>query len=441
MNLWEPDFPHIDMEGKIRVLMEDPMFGNRRVSARSRGLALSVSCLVVALTSGCGPWPMYQGNAQRTGRSGADTSSTNGSVIWTSKVGDLGGKPVIGLGSDNKPVIYTGTSYWHARDFNFYALNMDGSLRWKFLTGSTNPSPAAVGLDKVIYFGSDDSYLYALNPDGTERWAYALPPCYLSPPPVPAIGNAPQNRGILAYDIYMKDSCGTVTVLTQNGTLEWMFNGFTDRSGSSLTPIALAPDGSVVGDYLFFGNDYQSGIYALTASGSLKWVYSAGFQWIHGLAIGADGTAYFHANPQFSATSNLYAVNPNGTLKWRSADLPISDGQFGSPGLAIGADGTIYLAEGGQGLWAIDPNNGNVKWSVLQALAFSTPVIGGDGTIFAGGSNPGGSFYAFHPDGSLRWILNSPCGISGSTPVIGSDATIYADGDDGNGSGQLCAIH
>ena len=55
-----------------------------------------------------------------------------------------------------------------------YALNPDGSLKWRAQTLSWVESSPAVGDDGVVYVGSDDSYLYALNPDdGSVEWQFA----------------------------------------------------------------------------------------------------------------------------------------------------------------------------------------------------------------------------------------------------------------------------
>ena len=53
-------------------------------------------------------------------------------------------------------------------------------------------------------------------------------------------------------------------------------------------------------------------------------------------SIGADGTVYFGAND-----GNIYAVNPDGSIKWKfSIGSPVAI--IGSSP-AIGADGTIYI--------------------------------------------------------------------------------------------------
>ena len=47
-------------------------------------------------------------------------------------------------------------------------------LKWEYATGRWNRSSPAIGADGTIYVGSDDDNLYALNPaDGSLKWKYA----------------------------------------------------------------------------------------------------------------------------------------------------------------------------------------------------------------------------------------------------------------------------
>ena len=52
-----------------------------------------------------------------------------------------------------------------SNDRHLYAVNPDGTLKWKFTTGailSIDSSPA-IGADGTIYFSSDDGNLYAVG--------------------------------------------------------------------------------------------------------------------------------------------------------------------------------------------------------------------------------------------------------------------------------------
>ena len=58
-------------------------------------------------------------------------------------------------------VIYVGSE-----DFNVYAVNADGTLRWKLPTGGMVFSSPAIGPDGTVYVGSCDSCLYAISDSG-----------------------------------------------------------------------------------------------------------------------------------------------------------------------------------------------------------------------------------------------------------------------------------
>ena len=44
-----------------------------------------------------------------------------------------------------------------------YALNPDGALKWRYMTGDAVYSSPAIGSDGTVYVGSDDGYLYAIQ--------------------------------------------------------------------------------------------------------------------------------------------------------------------------------------------------------------------------------------------------------------------------------------
>jgi outer membrane protein assembly factor BamB len=48
-------------------------------------------------------------------------------------------------------------------DSYLYAINPDGTLKWKYLTGSAMESSPAIASDGTIYVGSGDNYLYAIK--------------------------------------------------------------------------------------------------------------------------------------------------------------------------------------------------------------------------------------------------------------------------------------
>jgi len=141
--------------------------------------------------------------------------------------------------------------------------------------------------------------------------------------------------------------------------------------------------------------------------------------------INRDGTIYFGAG------SDLYALYPNGTLKWRNQIKEIIIGS--SP--AIDENGTIYIGTWDCALWAINPD-GTVKWrrGGLGGSIASSPAIASDGTVYFGTMRDNGQIIAMDPNGNVKWqyftgymIVSSPAIGDGGTVYIGSgDHYIYA---------------
>ena len=75
--------------------------------------------------------------------------------------------------------------------------------------------------------------------------------------------------------------------------------------------------------------------------------------------VGVDGTIYIG-----SYDGNLYALKPNGPLKWNFR----TGGSASSP--AVGADGTVYVGSDDGNLYAIDSGTGqglaNSPWPMFR---------------------------------------------------------------------------
>lgn len=120
------------------------------------------------------PWPMFRHDLKHTGRSSYTGSSKN-YLQWVYPVGSSTSTPAIGTDS----TIYVGS-----HDSNLYAINPDGTLKWKYKTGDVIESSPAVGTDGVIYVGSNDNNVYAINHDGTLKWSYTTKDNVVSSPAV-----------------------------------------------------------------------------------------------------------------------------------------------------------------------------------------------------------------------------------------------------------------
>lgn len=99
----------------------------------------------------------------------------------------------------------------------------------------------------------------------------------------------------------------------------------------------------------------------------------------------------------------------------------------------IDGNGTIYFTSKYDGLYAVYPN-GTLKWhSDLTGFTEFQPAIGPDGAIYAGTLS---RFHAFYPNGTLQWMLPMEKNFC-SRPVVSPEGIVYTGTDDG----YLYAVH
>ena len=358
----------------------------------------------------------------RTGRSPNNTASNNGVLQWKlTASAQIAGSPAIGA---------DGTIYAPSDDGYLYAINANGSLKWKYqLTESALVSSPAIGSNGTIYVQSDDFNLYALADSGTSdilQWALrGIGGTYSSP--------ANGDNGT----IYIAGANYQLYAVNPDGSLKWAFT--TDSPFDDSSP-AIGPDGTV-----YFLSEGAAGyLYALTDNGTAatqKWRFGPG-----GLidgngvspAIGSDGTIYFGESYQDSSNkwaNFLYAVNPDGTQKWSFASNVTANISFSAPtSPAIGGDGTVFFGDVVNGttptLYAVQPD-GSKKWNynATGKDRIGHASIGSEGAIYF---STGGILKAVNPDGTLKWTFGAAGPDQDVSPAIGSDGTIYFGSLDDN---------
>jgi len=256
-------------------------------------------------------------------------------------------------------VAENGISYFGSGSYRLYALDSEGSIKWAFRAGGEAVRTPTIGLNNTIYFTSSDNKLYAVNPDNTLKWT-------------------------------------------------WNF-GETKRV---ITDLAIGTDGTT-----YFSSDNT--LYAIYDNGdraTLRWSFSAHDDIYTSPSVGDDGTIYIG-----SKDGNFYALNPgNGDVKWvfEAGDVDSS--------AAIAADGTIYFAASedvwDKWLYALNPD-GTLKWRrKIGLLLPSDPIVDANGTVYI---VSGDSLYAINPDNTLKWSYRFGEGVPIGSPVIGSDGVIY----------------
>jgi len=142
-----------------------------------------------------------------------------------------------------------------------------------------------------------------------------------------------------------------------------------------------------------------------------------------GVTIGEDGMLY-----ATEFTGNLYAIYPNGTIKWTFESTI-----FATSTPCIDNNGVIYVGAFEGGVLHAIYSNGTQKWRKnLGSSIGSSPVVSDDGTVYIGtmGGEPfGDSMIALNPNGTIKWQYKTGKYVL-SDPAISDDgAIIFGSGD------------
>ncbi len=330
---------------------------------------------VVSFQTGSAPefaWPQVQQNAKRTGR-----SSFVGPFLKTAGVKWTFEKQVYTLAVGAEGILYAGTTE------GLYSLNPeDGTERW-LSTALTDTTGMTIGQDGTIYTISDQG-LAAIDQIGNKLWEYPLSVHYRDLQPVVSQGK-----------IYVLASCSfpagsidfSLLSFTEGGTVEWIYNLATESLYQNPSFSCGSPASEIEGRY--------------TSSP----------------AVGPNGVVYFGID------ENIFAVNLDGTLKWKKTADWYESEKITTP--VIGDNGLIYVI-GGR-LQALNPETGETIWpqSSVKGSGYFPLAIGDDFIFTAYSTGDWGSGYSVDFSGKLKWKKENLGFISNSAPLIDSENNVY----------------
>lgn len=199
------------------------------------------------------------------------------------------------------------TIYIPGVDSNLFALNLDGSIKWKFSSGEIMKAPM-IDSNGNIYFIPREipQYFYSLSPDGNIRWQYFIqelgPLDFYSIPTIDSEGNL--------YAIVLDTTCceynRMLLSLNYNGSFRWKYTLDDYESDDFWQPLICDSEGTV-----YFGSTFGTSYYAISSAGSLKWklpLIEYNQQLDNTGAIASDGTLFLGVHCVSTRLENIKSL-------------------------------------------------------------------------------------------------------------------------------------
>ncbi|HQM53222.1 MAG TPA: PQQ-binding-like beta-propeller repeat protein, partial [bacterium] len=151
------------------------------------------------------PWPMFQHDAQHTGRS-EYAGPYRPTLAWSYRFLDsVYSSPAIG--TDGR--VYVGSD-----DLRFYSFTPNGDIAWSYRTDHEITSSPAIGFDGSIYITSQDNTFYSIRSNGGLDWSYRMYNIYYSTPAIGSDGTVYVGDGNMLYS------------MTPNGGMVWSYRKY-----------------------------------------------------------------------------------------------------------------------------------------------------------------------------------------------------------------------
>jgi outer membrane protein assembly factor BamB len=280
--------------------------------------------------------------------------------------------------------------------------------------GQISGSPV-VREDGGVLVGARDVKLYCLDPNLADTlWVADLTAygsnIYYSSPALDDSGNAyiTTDRRLVKVD--------------SGGAVLWSW-----PPNNSLT-IRHSPVIGLGQDRKIYFCCYSESLYALSPGGSLVWARSLGRSVNSAPAVGLNGYIMV-ATTRDSAPWQLWSFKPNGDTAW--SYVLDADAEFASP--AVGPDSTIYVGAN-RYLYAVRPN-GTLKWrDSLLARIQSCPAVASESTLYV---VAGARLYCIGTDSVVRW-RRSIGGSNYCSPAVDAEGDVYVGTANGASSTFYC---
>ena len=264
----------------------------------------------------------------------------------------------------------------------------DGTERWRF--EPDDPVWFGAHFDgESLYVGTIQGQLYALDAnDGSVRWRAAVGAADDAPHVFP-VGTA--DATVFAWN---SSEGGLTGFGAADGNRRWTVETNTDSAGFP---------GTIDGSTVYLGD--ESALRAVSATdGVERWRYDAGAASVRSPRI-ADGTVYV------GAVGSVHALaTADGTKRWEFAT-----GSDTATYVAAVADGTVFVDDFPEAVYALDADDGGLKWRFPYPAKSTWFLQHRRGTVYFG--TEAGTVYAVtEPDSTPVYdayrTATGPLGLS-----------------------------
>lgn len=313
------------------------------------------------------------------------------------------------------PIVGHDGTLYVATVLAIHALDPSSAEKWVYRLDSADTIlSGTLAEDEAgnLYFATVKS-VYSLSSSGLKRWQADCPSA--------ALAKNGWGGPFDANAVYATCETHFSALSKSDGRETWRLAQFQTQAPPPTRPVPplMLKSGQIV-----FSRDQR--IVATDRDGNTLWTYPADNRdAAYFLGAGQDETIYV----QKSFASELVALDVNGNVKWTFSGGP--EIGFNEPPVTA-ADGTVFITGVSGPIYAIAPD-GTLKWkfplpATTMAEGYAAPVLGGDGTIYQLLED---RVIALSPQGKMMWQVQVP-----GEPhhrgflVLASDGTLYTLMDD-----------
>lgn len=345
--------------------------------------------VLILIAPGATAWDQFGGGPDHSVVAPYD-KAVNGTLRWKFITGDeVQGSPAV---TGNGTVIASSTNG------KVFSIARNGIMNWAFDAGSPIWGSPAINEGNVLFL-DEEGVLHCLSPAGTELWRYrSREPVYHSSPCVDGSGN-----------IYYGTSGGTLFSVRPDGKIRWFYkmDDFIDS-----TP-AVSSDGTV---YVTCGD---GSVHAVGQLGRAKWSepFRASGSISSSPTVADDGSIIFGSEDGY-----LYSVDADGSLVWK---VKVGEVHLSSPAV----DGGRYYIGTMEGD-LVCVKDRSVEWAFQTGAAIeSSPMVREDSSIVFGSTD--GQVHCLSQEGVSLWKFRGGGFFGSSSPGFEADGTIVIGCGDG----------